>query len=200
MKVADTGGGDFNLETGIYNAVCFGLIDVGTQDNDYGGEHKKQHQIIMKFELLDEFYEHDGEQFRSQFSQFYTLSLGSKANLRKHLVGWRGKEFTAEELQGFELRNILGKNCVLVIGLTESGKPKIESISKYKGTPEESTRDLEYFSFEDFDGEFPEFMSDGIKRICVKSEEYADSKGVSDAPSGVAEEPQIDNFDDDIPF
>lgn len=173
MKVCDNGGKGFNLEPGIYEAVCFGLIDIGTQHGEYQGQEKVRHQVIMKFELLEEHYNDDTGTHRMQFAQFYTLSLHEKAMLRKHLIGWRGREFTAEELKGFELKNILGKNCLLVIGSSPSGKSVIESISKFKKDSVEPERDLEYFSFDDFDGTFPSWMSDGIKGLCMKSDEYS---------------------------
>lgn len=201
MKASNKGGGDFDIEAGIYNAVCFGLIDLGTQHGEYKGVPNSKRQIIAKFELLDELYEYEGEEHRSQFSMFYTLSLHEKATLRKHLKGWRGKEFTAEELAGFEMKNVLGKNCTLVIGTKENGKSTIESITKFKGAPVAPERELEYFSFEDFDGTFPAWMSEGIKKICMKSDEYAefDMSGV-DQPDKPKDEIPMNFDDDDVPF
>lgn len=200
MKVSDNGGKGFDLEPGIYEAVCFGLIDIGTQHGEWQGQKKLQHQAIIKFELLDETYDDEnGDTCRMQFAQFYTLSLHEKAKLRKHLNGWRGREFTPEELKGFEMKNVLGKNCMLVIGHSESGKSVVESVSKFKKEPVKAERELEYFSFEDFEGAFPEWMSDGIKNLCIKSDEYAAyAKHSIDSDTGhVASEP-ID--DDDVPF
>ena len=45
----------------------------------------------------------------------YTLSLSSKSNLYKDLVSWRGKPFTEEELEGFDLSKLLGKPCQIQI-------------------------------------------------------------------------------------
>jgi len=36
-------------------------------------------------------------------SKRYTMSLGEQSTLRKDLESWRGKKFTPEELQGFDL-------------------------------------------------------------------------------------------------
>ena len=41
-------------------------------------------------------------------SKNYTLSLSEKSSLRLDLQTWRGRDFTAEELRGFELEKILG--------------------------------------------------------------------------------------------
>jgi hypothetical protein len=45
----------------------------------------------------------------------YTLSLHEKANLRRELETWRGKKFTAEEGEGFDLEKLLGANCQLQV-------------------------------------------------------------------------------------
>jgi len=46
----------------------------------------------------------------------YTLSLGEQANLRKDLESWRGKPFTAEQIQhGFDVENLYGVNCLIGI-------------------------------------------------------------------------------------
>lgn len=57
-----------------------------------------------------------------------------KATLRKDLDAWRGKPFTAEELAGFNLKNVINAACILTIvnqeGKTGNVYAKISSISK----------------------------------------------------------------------
>lgn len=43
--------------------------------------------------------------------QRYTLSLHEKSKLRPMLEAWRGRKFTNEELEGFDLERLLGANC-----------------------------------------------------------------------------------------
>ena len=57
----------------------------------------------------------EGKDLPRAISREYTLSLHKKANLRADLESWRGKGFTDRELEGFDLENILGKNCMLNI-------------------------------------------------------------------------------------
>ncbi len=45
----------------------------------------------------------------------YTLSLHENASLRKDLENWRGKKFTEEELQGFDLEKLLGVNALITV-------------------------------------------------------------------------------------
>jgi len=45
----------------------------------------------------------------------YTVSLHEKARLRKDLETWRGRKFTKDELDQFDLEKLLGANCQLQI-------------------------------------------------------------------------------------
>jgi hypothetical protein len=105
----ETGSGDFTpAPHGTHLARAFGLIDLGTQTSTFGEAHK----VLIRWELCTELMD-DGRPF--EISKFYTVSLHEKASLRKDLQAWRGRAFTAEELDGFNLQNILGKCCLLSI-------------------------------------------------------------------------------------
>ena len=45
----------------------------------------------------------------------FGLSLGEKSSLRPILEAWRGKKFTEEELEGFDLERLIGVNCQIQI-------------------------------------------------------------------------------------
>ena len=194
---------DFNIEPDIYDAICTGMIDIGTQHGEWQGKEKVRRQCIIQWELLDELYDDEnGKQHRKHFSQFYTQSLDQRAKLRKHLTGWRGRDFNKEELQGFDPKNIIGKPCRLVISLSESGKSIVESIMRYKGGEVEANGAERWFSFDEFDGAFPEWMSDGIRGLCEKSDEYqAYLRGDSiPEPEAMPAPETEEEDDDDIPF
>jgi hypothetical protein len=108
-------------EAGSYNARCVSIIDLGTQHNNYNGEEKIVHQVMLRWELLGE-KTSTGEPFL--IGKRYTVSMHSKATLRNILESWRGRPFTAEEEAGFDLKNVLGKDCLLNIihKVNESGK------------------------------------------------------------------------------
>ncbi len=98
---------------GTHVARCFSVIDIGTQSDDFGERHK----IRVTWELPDElavFSEDKGEQ-PFVISKDYTLSLYEKANLRHDLEGWRGKQFTADELKGFDIFTLIGVPCLLTV-------------------------------------------------------------------------------------
>lgn len=116
------------VPTGMQQAVCAMVCDIGTHKGEYQGKETNRHQVVIIWELDEKKTEGDfaGQPF--QVSKFYTLSLGEKANLRKDLESWRGRPFTAEELQGFDLENLIGANCFLNI-VENEGKHKIAAIT-----------------------------------------------------------------------
>jgi hypothetical protein len=49
----------------------------------------------------------------------FTASLHEKSNLHRDLKSWRGRAFTPQELAGFDIENVLGASCQLLISHTE---------------------------------------------------------------------------------
>ena len=173
-------GGIEEKQPGVYDAICVGLIDVGTKQDKF--TEKDKHQVLIQFELLDQFYtDSNGEEQRSTHSQFYTLSVHEKSNLRKALRGWRGRDFTADELAGFELKNILSKPCKLVITHNENGKAIIDNVLKFEGEVEQP-KEVRYFSFDDFNGHFPSWMSEGMIGMLKDCNEYINYSENNEAP------------------
>ena len=120
------------LEAGTYPARCVGIVDLGEQMNDLAG--RLQRQVMLMFEIPGERIEVSGEDRPRMMSATYTLSLSDKAKLRGVLESWRGKQFTEEELDGFDLRKIVNVPCMLsvVSKTSKAGKPyvAIGSVSK----------------------------------------------------------------------
>jgi hypothetical protein len=112
------GGGNFEpVSAGLHRAICYAVYDLGHQVFEFQGERKVLHKILVNWELPDERIdvERDDETVNlpRAISKEYTLSLHEKSNLRADLIGWRGREFTEKELEGFNLEAIIGKPCQL---------------------------------------------------------------------------------------
>lgn len=119
------------LGDGVYTAVSKMLIDLGIQLNDFKTETKKVRRFIIVWEIQGETIEINGETLPRIISKEYTMSLHEKSTLRKDLQAWRGKSFTPEELEGFNLINVLNKPCqIQIINEEKNGKTytKIASI------------------------------------------------------------------------
>ncbi len=108
MPINAKRGADFvPAPEGIFPAVCVDAIDLGLVNGQWGTRHKVR--FVWEIDAKRE----DGSPF--QVRKTYTLSLHEKATLRKDLRGWRGRDFTAEELEGFDLERVIGACCTLIV-------------------------------------------------------------------------------------
>lgn len=111
---------------GNHLARCYRIVEIGTQKTTWNGEEKAQKKVMLFWELHGEdasgkpLVTDDGRPLVT--SKRFTPSLNERATLRKFLSGWRGKQFTHEELEGFSLPDVLDKWCMLTI--THSKDPK----------------------------------------------------------------------------
>lgn len=122
--------------TGMIQAVCVFVHDIGTQVSEYQGKPNVAHKIIVSWELAEKMTEGDYAGKPFMVSKYYTLSLNEKANLRKDLESWRGVKFTEEELDGFDVEKLVGANCFLNLVKNAKDKVVISAITQLpKGTP-----------------------------------------------------------------
>jgi hypothetical protein len=116
------------VPAGMHLARCYRIIDLGTQTTEWQGKEKKTYKIMMLWEVHGEddqgvaLVTDRGEQM--SISKNYTMSLGEMSSLRADLKAWRGRDFTAEELRGFQLKNVLGAWCMLTVSRTEGQNGK----------------------------------------------------------------------------
>lgn len=111
---ADSGKSIEPVPAGVHQAVCYGVIDLGTQDPG-NPQYRAARKVMICWELPHETIStEDGPKPRIISSE-YTMSIGKKATLRGILESWRGRPFTNDELGGFDLKNIIGANCLLNI-------------------------------------------------------------------------------------
>ena len=93
---------------GLHQAVCVDVVDMGLQSTPWGDKQK----VDLRWQL-----DAKDETTNRAFivTRRYTNSLNEKATLRQHLEAWRGRKFTGEELQGFDLEKLIGVNCQVQI-------------------------------------------------------------------------------------
>jgi hypothetical protein len=146
-------GKGFEKPEGTFQAVCYSVWDIGMQKSVFAGEEKRQHKIIIAWEI-DKLIETEGQYKGKRFvvTNKYTLSLHEKSLLRKHLESWKGKGFSESELKGFDIEKLIGVNCILNIIKTEKNGKTYTNIAAImpcmKGTiplkPENSTTPPEW--------------------------------------------------------
>lgn len=170
---AGSGGGDFkSVPPGSHIAICNIVADMGLQPGSKIYPDPK-HKVYIRFEVPAERveYERDGTKINGPIviGQAFTASMHEKATLRKYLEGWRGRKFSDDEAEKFDVSAILGKPCMLnVIENVVEGKiySNINSISPLpKGVPAPmAENDLVYYAEEDTSkfGLLPEWLKEKI--------------------------------------
>jgi len=103
------------VPSGTHIGRCYSMIHIGTVQWEYQGEPKASDKVRFTFELPHETREFGGEEKPMVISKEYTVSLHEKSNLRKDLEMWRGKEFSAQELNSFDLTDLLGQPCNITV-------------------------------------------------------------------------------------
>ncbi len=198
------GGGEFELApAGTHLAVCYRVIDLGTQETVWEGQTKHAHKVLVCWELSDEKMA-DGRPFIVQ--KRYTWSMHEKATLRKDLEAWRGVGFVEKDFKpgGFDIKNILGKACVLSVVHTESNNGKtyanvasVGKLMKGQTAPAQINPSVYLWLHRDrWDSAVYASLSDGVKSTIAKSPEYQELASPSTAPELVGN----DFADEEVPF
>jgi hypothetical protein len=214
IYASDAGNGDdFKLVSpGMHPAVCDMMVDLGLQEQKsqlYGDSIK--HQVYIRWQIPGERleYEKDGQKVEGPMTigAYYTNSLSEKANLRKVLQGWRGREFTAEEAAKFDISVVLGKPCILNVihktgndGKTRARIDSVGPLMKGLSAPALEGETILYDGGEESSpvwNKLRPWMQEAIKRQKEPGRE-------SDLPELRGAEGHIPGFDadldDDVPF
>lgn len=194
------------VPSGSHVAVCYRVIDLGKQLIEYKGEQKKQHKIMISWELCDEFMtQGKNEGLPFSIHKWYTFSSSEKATLRKDLESWRGKPFSNEDFGRFDLKLLLGIGCLIgVVHSEKNGKTysNINSIMRLpKGmSAKQPINPVVMFSLSDFDQKVFDDLSDSLKATIAKSPEYQEIKGANIQQPNVSFDHDDEQPLDDIPF
>ena len=182
------------VEAGTYMAVCVGIYDLGVHHNEKFDKY--QAKVMLQWELIGETKD-DGSPIL--IAKDFTASFNSKSNLRKDLESWRGKQFTAEELAGFDLSNILKLPCQLQIIHKEVGDRVYANISGIMGVPKGTvvpevetkvvTFDLDKDTALDDLGALPGWIQNKVKQSKTYEQMTREPEPFDDVPEGDGELP-----------
>jgi hypothetical protein len=175
-------GGDFTPPpAGTFPAICYRIVDLGTQATSFKGEEKHLHKVMLSWELKgDETIMDDGRPMT--IHQRYTWSMHEKATLRRQLEAWLGRKFVDADFGpgGFDIRKLLGMGCLISV-MHDEGKngsifANVASVTKLpKGMQAGSLFNETAFLFltpEGFNPAVFEALSDSLKTTIKKSPEY----------------------------
>lgn len=191
---------------GTHLATCYRVVDLGTQLVEFKGETKRQHKIMLSWELPEEKMADDRP---FSIHKKYTLSSSNKATLRKDLESWRGVPFSDEDFGKFDIGKLLGVCCLIGIVHTTKGDQTYANISSIMKLPKNSAspslvNEPVYFSLSNFNSEIYASLSENLRATIAKSPEYQKLMGFHNPDPNVDEMdhmPPADLPDDQtIPF
>ena len=199
VNAGNGGGGDFEqCPAGSFAARCYQIIDLGHQTFEWKGEAKVAPKVRITWELNEPMQ--DGRPF--SISREYTASIGDKANLRKDLEAWRGRPFSAEELQNFSLENVLGAPCLLgvVHKPSKDGSKTYANVGSIMALPKgmacpELVNPAVKFDIGTFDQKVFDGLSSYVQKKILMSKELEEG-GIPQSSS--QDEPVIE--DESVPF
>ena len=204
MSLTASGNSGSNFEpipAGTYAAVCYMLVDLGIQETEYKGTKKKSQKCQIGWEIPELTIQIDGEDAPRVISKRYTVSLNDRAALRQDLAAWRGRDFTDEELAGFDLRNIVGAPCLIQInhqdvnGKTYANIQSIMAMPRGMEKPALTGKKIIYDIDED-PTSAADLLPEWLKKVVKESDSYVE-KVMKESAAGFEE---TEYGDGQIPF
>jgi hypothetical protein len=186
------------VPAGTHHAVCYGIIAVGTQPSE---KFTPRQKIVVCFEIPSERITIKDQDLPRGISKRYTLSLNEKSSLRKDLQSWRGKPFTQEELNGFDVSKVIGSNCLISVLHSDRAGAVYADISGISALPRQmaSVRPENtplYFNLLESidlakktgntDVNWPSELPAWVQKICSQADEYLAFRGAESADSPAA--------------
>lgn len=117
-----------NVATGLNQAVCIGVWDLGTQAQTGAyANNPPTDKVLFAWETQsgDIVY----KEYTREIDQ-WTKKDGKtgRTKLKEDLESWFAPR-TIDDPDRFDARRVLGQHCTLVIGLTSGGNPKVTAIA-----------------------------------------------------------------------
>ena len=106
---------------GTFQAVCYGVWDIGLHEREWQGKKKIIPQVKVAFEINEMITEGSFAGKRYAINKTYTFSLGTKTSLAKDIESWLNIKLTDEQRKDFDLETLIGKNCMISIKHNDVG-------------------------------------------------------------------------------
>lgn len=173
---------------GTHAARCYAVIDLGTQTVTFNGKQKQQRKVRIGWELSGD-KNADGKPYT--IARTFTASLDDRGNLRGELEAWRGKPFTPEELENFDLSKLLGVQCMITVihePRKDGGKGVFDGVKSVTAMPkgmaaEPLVNPKVYLYLDKFDPAAFATLPDFLKKKILESPEGKAKAGHLPAPA-----------------
>ena len=162
MIVKGVGGGTYTPHPeGQFGAVCVDVVDMGIMEGQFGPKHKMR--LVF---WCGESEERDGDRIPLTVSEMFTVSLHEKSNLRAFVKSWRGKDFSEEELRGFDFERMIGAPAFVDVQHHNTNSQKtyanIVSIMRLPSGMQAMSSPSEYIRVKDREPRVTEKEDDGL--------------------------------------
>ncbi len=178
---------------GQFAARCIDAVDVGWKETQYGWKYKIR-LVLFAGEWVERAVEDEMTLIPLTVQGYFTSTLDERGRLLPFLTAWRGKAFTKEELDGFDLEKLVGAPALVTVIHNQSGDRTYANISSISPLPK---------AMKDEAPEIPEEYVRVHKRPnwegpAAHPEMSQDRDINEDAPKAAAK--PLDEPDDDLPF
>jgi hypothetical protein len=213
LKLKDAKKGSGTLApAGSHPARCFQIIDMGTHTDDGAFGVQTNRKIRFSWELPDELHVFDEKKGPQPFSvhRMVNFVIAPRSNFQKMLESWRGRAFTEEELENFEIKKVLGATCMITVvhtvktGATYANVDSVVPLpAKWKAIMAAPVNPPVYYEIEMGKNAIFQSLPEWLRMQISKCNEWADHKPeVGEAPSDEQDPFQgtKDDGADEIPF
>jgi hypothetical protein len=176
---------------GAFPAVCADIHDLGMVEVTYKDVTKSQHKIDIYFYCGEDKQENgkpvllDGKPVRLFVRSRFTLTLDERGRLRPFLESWRGKKFTADELNGFDVERLIGAPAFLQVLHNENNGTTYANIQSIMKLPKGA--------------EAPAVPGEYV-RFCDRPTEDEPKQAPQRSSYDDFQAPALEDIDDDLPF
>lgn len=170
-----------------FPAICVGIFDLGTVHSDVFNSDSMKIQFVFEIPEV-----RNDEGFPATVTtRPETQSINPKSNLFRILQAWRGKSFSAKELELFDVKEFLGKPALVQVVHKHGDGARKGSVWANIGQISAMPRGMEhpkpyrtpiYFDFADGVAAIPEGTPEFIADKIVASPEWAALKAAGGKP------------------
>lgn len=195
VTATNSGGGSFAPHpAGQFAAVCVDVINYGEKVESYEGGPDK---LVKKVGLVFRTGELNDKGEVVDIAREFTVSMHENASLRGFLEAWRGKSFTAEEVdKGAPLHKLCGVPCLLSVEHKPSGDRVYGNLKGIAPLPKQMAH-----AAPKADGyERPKYLEDRKAKYAEAAAKYRASINAPKGGGGFENFPDAQDDSDDLPF
>lgn len=106
------------ITAGQHPAICTGVVDLGTQTSIFDGKPSIGRKLMVFFNVLDQVNPKSGKPLG--IAEMRSATMHPQARLRRDVEGWLGAFADQGAANDFDLKQLVGRQCQLIIKHTDN--------------------------------------------------------------------------------